>query len=107
MIEYVASWLSFQAMMQLFGGFAVVSFLLYVLPILLAYLAPEQDLKKKYNAEWAFVTGASSGLGRALSFKMGPALSSPIASFQQHRKGSMSSCVLFPTSSWRRRTAPC
>jgi len=27
-----------------------------------------QDLKKKYGAEWAVVTGASSGIGRALAF---------------------------------------
>lgn len=26
--------------------------------------------KKKYNAEWAVVTGASSGIGRAISEKL-------------------------------------
>lgn len=30
----------------------------------------EQNLKKKYNAEWALVTGASSGIGRALTEKL-------------------------------------
>lgn len=29
-----------------------------------------QDLKKKYNAQWALVTGASSGIGRALAVKL-------------------------------------
>jgi NADP-dependent 3-hydroxy acid dehydrogenase YdfG len=30
-------------------------------------LLPEQDLKRKYGASWAFVTGASSGLGLAIA----------------------------------------
>lgn len=30
----------------------------------------EQDLKKKYGANWALVTGGSSGIGRALAEKL-------------------------------------
>lgn len=30
----------------------------------------EQDLKKKYNAKWAIVTGGSSGIGRAVVDKL-------------------------------------
>jgi len=33
-------------------------------------IRPIQDLKKKYNAEWALVTGSGSGIGKALAFKL-------------------------------------
>lgn len=36
----------------------------------LAYILPNQNLKKKYNAKWAIVTGGSSGIGKALAEKM-------------------------------------
>jgi short-subunit dehydrogenase len=32
---------------------------------------PVPDLKKKYNASWALVTGAGSGIGKAIAFKLG------------------------------------
>ena len=45
---------------------------------LFAYLVPQlymafrsvPDLKKKYKADWALVTGAGSGIGKALAFKL-------------------------------------
>lgn len=50
---------------------SAISILSYVLPWLYdTLLCPEQDLKKKYNAKWALVTGASSGIGRALTEKL-------------------------------------
>jgi len=33
-------------------------------------LRPVPNLKKKYNATWALVTGAGSGIGKALAFKL-------------------------------------
>ena len=33
-------------------------------------LRPVPDLKKKYNATWALVTGAGTGIGRSLAFKL-------------------------------------
>ena len=42
----------------------------YLLPQLYMAFRPVPDLKKKYNAEWALVTGAGSGIGRALAFKL-------------------------------------
>ena len=36
---------------------------LYVLSNLRMYLAGPQDLKKKYKATWALVTGAGTGIG--------------------------------------------
>jgi len=34
------------------------------------FICKEQDLKKKYNTKWAVVTGASSGIGRAITEKL-------------------------------------
>jgi len=46
-------------------------FLTFLIPFLIhTFLLKEQDLKVKYNAKWAVVTGASSGIGRALSEKL-------------------------------------
>ena len=39
----------------------------YVLPLVYIRLRGTQDLKKKYNAEWALVTGGSTGIGRAIA----------------------------------------
>jgi len=38
--------------------------------IIHTFVFKEQDLKKKYNAKWALVTGASSGIGRAITEKL-------------------------------------
>jgi NADPH:quinone reductase-like Zn-dependent oxidoreductase len=38
----------------------------YFLPLICMKLLGPQDLKKKYNAQWALVTGGSSGIGRAI-----------------------------------------
>eukprot|EP00003_Mantamonas_plastica_P029899 TRINITY_DN719_c0_g1_i4.p1 TRINITY_DN719_c0_g1~~TRINITY_DN719_c0_g1_i4.p1 ORF type:complete len:229 (+),score=52.16 TRINITY_DN719_c0_g1_i4:24-689(+) len=38
----------------------------YLVPIVLLNYMPEQNLKEKYNAEWAVVTGGSSGIGASI-----------------------------------------
>ncbi|ORZ21202.1 hypothetical protein BCR42DRAFT_488309 [Absidia repens] len=50
------------------GFLAVVPYLALVLYG--AYVCKEQDLKKKYNAKWALVTGGSSGIGAAIVRKL-------------------------------------
>eukprot|EP00300_Choanocystis_sp_HF-7_P006793 c14913_g1_i1.p1 GENE.c14913_g1_i1~~c14913_g1_i1.p1 ORF type:complete len:353 (-),score=40.61 c14913_g1_i1:297-1319(-) len=43
----------------------------YFVPLLIStWLHAEQNLKTKYNADWAVVTGASSGIGRAIAEKL-------------------------------------
>jgi len=42
----------------------------YLIPLIILAFSPTQNLKTKYNASWALVTGASSGIGRALCFKL-------------------------------------
>jgi len=55
----------------IFYWFAFFSLLTMLIPqFIVSYLMGEQNLKKKYNAEWAVVTGASSGIGRAISEKL-------------------------------------
>jgi short-subunit dehydrogenase len=56
-----------QAVMALI---ATISFATYFLPWALSFFHCPQDLKKKYGAEWAVVTGGSSGIGLAISKKL-------------------------------------
>ncbi|EAL60869.1 hypothetical protein DDB_G0293034 [Dictyostelium discoideum AX4] len=43
----------------------------YLVPVILAaFKFEDQNLKQKYNAKWALVSGASSGIGRAVATKL-------------------------------------
>ena len=45
-------------------------YVMYLIPQIYMAFRPVPDLKKKYNAEWALVTGAGSGIGKSLAFKL-------------------------------------
>ena len=42
----------------------------YWIPKLVVSLMPTQDLKIKYDAQWALVTGSSSGIGKSLASRL-------------------------------------
>ena len=42
----------------------------YWIPKLVVSLMPTQDLKRKYDAQWALVTGSSSGSGKSLASRL-------------------------------------
>jgi len=51
--------------------YGLISLGTYLIPFIIhTFFFPPQDLKKKYAAEWALVTGASSGIGREISERL-------------------------------------
>lgn len=60
LLVYVCAWM---------GLISMLTYLFMLIAQFVATMIPN-DLKKKYNAEWAVVTGASSGIGKALSEKL-------------------------------------
>ncbi len=52
---------------------AVIGFLClatYYIPFIVAALLPVQNLRTKYGAKWALVTGGSGGIGKAICLRL-------------------------------------
>eukprot|EP00899_Mesostigma_viride_P015264 jgi/Mesvir1/23739/Mv18678-RA.1 len=65
----LASW-AWAAVWAIAGIYGLLSLGSYIVPRFLVSLMPKQNLKRKYQAEWALVTGASSGIGRSISERL-------------------------------------
>ena len=65
-----AGWCLASAWLYLAGVLFTVSLLTYLLPFVAAAVMPVRNLKKAYKAEWAIVTGGSSGIGLSLCNKL-------------------------------------
>jgi short-subunit dehydrogenase len=63
---WLFEWIRF--IFVLVGGLSLLTWL--VPQIYQSFFTKEQDLKKKYNAQWALVTGSSGGIGRAICEKL-------------------------------------
>ena len=63
-------WCLTSAWLYLAGVLFTVSLVTYLLPFVAAAVLPVRDLKKAYKAEWAIVTGGSSGIGLSLCNKL-------------------------------------
>jgi len=56
--------------LSIFALPTIIWLVTYTLPQLFMAFRPVPDLKKRYNATWALVTGGGSGIGKALAFKL-------------------------------------
>jgi hypothetical protein len=55
----------------IFGIIFLISILSYLIPQIIICILPERNLKKRYSEKsWAFITGGSSGIGKAFALKL-------------------------------------
>ncbi|CCW63157.1 unnamed protein product [Phytomonas sp. EM1] len=68
---YIDTWI-WAAFCYICGWIGLLSMLTYLIGVCLQWISLKipQNLRKKYKAEWAVVTGGSSGIGKAISEKL-------------------------------------
>jgi len=64
------SWTVFSILTAVFAFPTLFWLVSYLIPQCYMAIRPVPDLKQKYGATWALVTGAGSGIGKALCFKL-------------------------------------
>lgn len=66
--EHSEAWYGTTLLLYVFAAWGALSVLTYLTPLLLSLVGRRvPNLRKLYGAEWAVVTGASSGIGKALT----------------------------------------
>jgi len=65
MLGFIGDWIQYFLYL-----YALIHLTILIVPNFLHSFLPVQDLKSKYNAKWAVVTGASTGIGRAITEKL-------------------------------------
>lgn len=70
MMTMTLLWYAFSAFWYLALLVGIGSLVTMMVPMLYSFFLRSQDLKQKYGAEWAIVTGGSSGIGKAIVEKL-------------------------------------
>jgi len=65
MLGFIGDWIQYFLYL-----YALIHLTILIVPNIIHSFLGVQDLKRKYNAKWAVVTGASTGIGRAITEKL-------------------------------------
>ena len=64
------SWCWQKAVLYTLASLSALWISAYVLPLMYCWIRGPQNLKRKYDASWALVTGGSTGIGKSLAVEL-------------------------------------